>query len=236
MKRKMLIGLVLVCVMGINVNAAIYEDWESVPPNRCYPAGWSHSGGGNAGIVKAGVGVGGSQALQLVGETTALDGYYRYFDPTLSGHVEIMFTINNAAGGIHILTLGEQDYNPRFDLSNISGATGSNYYFTGKAYDSVDTGVALPAAGQWHKIVYEWYTDNSDYLEINGTEVTIPATWSNHRAYGGYPPNDPMTAGIIRFGVSSVDTVATWDNIVVVPEPATMALLLAGGMLIRRRK
>ena len=235
MKKLMISLLVMAMVAGAANAIGFSEDWENAG-SAYYPTGWSHTGSGSAGAVTAGAGVGGSLAMQLTGEGTALDGYYRYTDTLPEGRAEFDFTGNDIAGGIHIMTIGDASYNPRFDLGNFSAGGFGNYNFTGGGYDMIDTGIAIATGGTFDHIVYEWYLDNTDYLSINGVEVTIPESWYHHRAYGGYPGTTQLVVGVVRFGVSSVGTVATWDNINVIPEPATLCLLGLGLAFLRKRK
>ena len=186
------------------------EDWENSGSTH-YPTGWSHTGSGDAGVITAGVGIGGSKAMRLVGEGTGYDGYYRDVASLPAGRVEFHFAIENVSGTIAVCNIGETDLDPRFDL--LINDTSANFFYIGNGYNNIDTGIAKPGTGEWAHIVYEWYEDNSDYLEINGTEITIPAHWSNHRAYGGYPPNSQLVVERFRFGVQSTGSIAIWDNI-----------------------
>jgi len=227
MKKLMLI-MVMVFVAAGMAQATFFEDWENAG-SAYYPTGWSHTGSGSAGLVTAGAGVGGSYGMKLTGEGTALDGYSRFFDDLGSaGKVELDFAVN-AAGKANVLTIGEDDLWPRFDLTV---GTGGTYQHIGPGYATIDTGIAVPGAGVWHHIVYEWYTDNTDSLVINGTVVPFPSGAVNHRAYGNLLM--PI-AEKFRFGVNSVDSIATWDNINVIPEPATIGLLLLGLGFIKKR-
>ena len=232
MRRTILIMVTVLVAAGM-AHATFFEDWENSGSTH-YPTGWSHTGSGAAGVITAGVGIGGSKAMRLVGEGTGYDGYYRDVVSLPAGRAEFDFAIEDVAGTIAVCNIGNASLATRFDL--LVDSTSANFYYIGGGYNNIDTGIAKPGSGQWAHIVYEWYTDNTDYLEINGTEITIPAHWSNHRAYGGYPPNNQLVVERFRFGVQSTGSIAIWDNISVVPEPATLALMALGFCFARKRK
>jgi len=189
------------------------EDWEQVT-SRYYPLNWTHSGGGDAGTVTSGAGVGGSEGMRIVAEADAFDGYSRQFTPTYEGTASWQFSVESYADYIHVTDLGDADLWPRFELYTKNG----NYYYIGwNGWVEVDTGIAVATGGQFDTIEYNWFSDNTDELFINGTEIVDPGGF-NHRAYGIF--GDPMQASVFRFGVQGGGAVAIWDNIRInSPEP-----------------
>jgi len=192
-----------------------YEDWQDCG-SALYPDNWYHSGAGTPGSVTDDAGVEGSKAMQVTGESSAFDGYSRYFTPLNEGELSFSFTINTPGECIHITDFGGAGFSPRLQLGNGTAAY-DTYTWIGGGYDVQDTGITLPAPGQWHTIIYRWFADNTDELIINGQDVPIPAGWvsQNHRAWGGSSENDLLIPEGFRFGVARAGTVATWDNITV---------------------
>jgi hypothetical protein len=214
--------------------------WKGINWKDFSDTGWGPSGWANNGILNLAAGNAGVYAA-----------YNTTSGPLTAGSSASIDIIYSASG----------DYSARGLVLNLTETTASkNFYFvginrnetTGKAELSVLEANGMTANGDYGPTMTGWTTKLLDHVNTgltwDGTnptinlEATLTAAGKINIAFGSYSTSVDDSASPVAMGGYAGVSMSQWDsykldNFAVVPEPASLGLLLMGAVgLLRRRR
>jgi hypothetical protein len=246
---KVLTGITVAVAMLVLTGPAMAQWTETF---ESYGAGtqlpdppWSKCCNNQAGgepTVYAGLGFGGSQgashqtsgswgeverATGLAPNTAFVHTYQHYRDSTDTGLTRMnAFLSTNGSGGNNNINIYEEDGgNYTVEFKDSGGTNDFTVSFARSAdtwYEHRITGT--PAVGGW-TMSHETRTWGG--ASWGAWNVDMAPTFWDESTY------QPNWVGIVQIGLSGN---SNFDNISIIPEPATMALLGIGGLMVLRRR
>jgi len=120
----------------------------------------------------------------------------------------VLYTLS---ADIKNLNAGSHDTRLKFEFYRVGGAISST----------------LGVGWDWHPT-----------FQTGTTSIIVPVTtsWANYSITMLAPPNTVKVSVILVINASASGDASGFDNVLLVPEPATIALLSLGGLFLRRRK
>ena len=229
-RKEMKKFITVLCILAISSSAmAFFEDFEAMVTSDLDVSPWTQQGTNDA-VITTGLGTNTSNVLQI----GYLNGALRYIpaeaDQFSVGTLEFDLNMNGPAPtypSLYIYTADDDTANLHnyMRIHSETGAGGDDL----DLYDNATSSVVLTdfmSRDDWVKITIDFDCD-TDTFDFSVDDVLL---LDDQAAWGD-------AAEINRISFNNANGYyAQMDNLSLVPEPATIALLGLGGLLIRRKK